>query len=125
MPLASSRSAAEKRAERIEQERREKERRERLSLPRNCRSSTRVTRENVKRRRLSRAMSEERTIKKQNSNDDNDTITTCKENKRQQLTSPPKRKAGIPPLPVLSPTPYWKVRAEILSDFDSSVYQTK
>ena len=110
MPLASSRTASEKRAAAVQAEKAEKERREKISLPRNCRSSTRVNRESVKRRRNSRAMSEERMRKQVKGDDDSvNTRTSAKENNPSN-GSPPRRKPSVPPLPILSPTPYWKVR---------------
>ena len=113
MPLASSRTASEKRAAVVKAEKEQKERRERISLPRTARSSTRVTRDSVKRRRNSRAMSEERMKKQVKAADDNDADSVAKENNPSHGSPPPRRKQSQPPLPILSPTPYWKVRVVV------------
>jgi hypothetical protein len=115
MPLASSRSASEQRAAAVKAERERKERRERISLPKTIRSSTRVTRDSVKRRRESRAMSVERSKKQvkpdpQEEPNDPENAEASKEN--QVVIMSPERKqqpSSDEPLQILSPTPYWKV----------------
>lgn len=108
MPLASSLSSTQKRAAAIQAEKEEQERRRRISLPRSCRSTTRVTRDSAKRRRASRAMSQER-MNKQIRTQENDTDTDSK--KENAVTSPKaqKKRAAADDAPILSPTPYWKV----------------
>lgn len=101
MPLASSRESSEKRAAVVQAEKKEQERRRRISLPKTCRSTTRVTCESAKRRRSSRAMSEERMKKQSKQTEDKD---PAKEN----FGSPSQTKK-TEAAPVLSPMPYWKV----------------
>lgn len=120
MPLASSRSAAEKRAKEVQEEKARQERRERLSLPRHARSATRVTQDSAKRRRQAREASEERTKKqiKAPPSDCNDESKgdpeATKENMDTDMASPTSgiNKRDAPEeeqLQILSPTPYWKV----------------
>ena len=84
MPLASSRSASQKRAASVAAEKKEEKRRQRLSLPSTCDSSTVVTESKARRRQSLRRQS------------------SCKENSdpHQHSNTPPK-KLGV--------TPYWKV----------------
>lgn len=117
MPLASSRSASEKRQAEVKAERERQERRNRLSLPKTIKSTTRVTRESVKRRRDSRAQSIERS-KKQVKSQPKDEHPKAKGNgdatkENQVVIMSPERKqpaASAAPFQILSPTPYWKVR---------------
>jgi hypothetical protein len=95
MPLASSRSAAQKRAEAIDQERAAQARRHRLSMPRSF-SSTTVVNQDKMHRRLSRQSSARLSVA---SKDDHVSVASnSKEN--QDLQSPPRA------------TPYWKVAQE-------------
>ena len=96
-------------------ERERKERRDRISLPKTIKSSTRVTRDSVKRRRESRAMSIERSkkqVKAQSKEEEEKTQETeaSKENQGNIMSPERKQEEGLnEPLQVLSPTPYWKV----------------
>jgi hypothetical protein len=124
MPLASSRSAAEKRAKDFQEEKAKQERKARLSLPRHSRSGTRVTDDSAKRRRHAREASEERS-KKLSKSTTNDTGTeeikvdpeAIKENRDSDMGTPttgtnkrdaPEEEQQM----ILSPTPYWKVRRQ-------------
>ena len=121
MPLASSLEATQKRAVAVKAERERLERRERISLPKTIRSSTRVTRESVKRRRESRAQSVERSKKQvkpqpKEENVPKEDAEAMKEN--HAVVMSPEKKQGFTsdePLQVLSPTPYWKVRTYLLA----------
>lgn len=111
MPLASSLTASQKRAQAVQVEKERMERLQRISLPKTIRSSTRVTRDSVKRRRNSlRAASEER-MKKQvknpafekGNNNNNDTASvnksdnnSTKENQEAVSVAPRLPPAEIP-----------------------------
>ncbi|CAB9527007.1 Kinesin-like protein [Seminavis robusta] len=118
MPLASARGASEKRTKELQEEKARREKRERvdkgrMSLPRTTtRSTTRVGPENVKRRRQAREASEER-MKKQikappAKAKHDETMQLDDGSIKENIGSPTANVAPADPLPISSPTPYWK-----------------
>jgi hypothetical protein len=104
MPLASSRSAAEKRSESVTAERKEQQRRNRLSFPNTIQSSTVVNETKAKetRRRRSSARYQRQ------SSESSLAVDGVKENKAHANATnllPPKS-------PGQGPTPYWKTTEE-------------
>jgi len=96
MPLASSREASKKRAERVAKEKKEERRRQQISLPSTIDSSTSVNEAKVQRRLSARR------------NSSNKLNVQTKENARPN--QPPKSPG---------PTPYWQVSRETRdSDLD-------
>jgi hypothetical protein len=104
MPLASSRSAAEKRSESVNAEKKEQQRRQRLSFPNTIQSSTVVneTKAIVSRRRRSSA----RYQRQSSESSLNVEVATAKENNNNNTNT---NKNLLPPAsPGQGPTPYWK-----------------
>lgn len=104
MPLASSRSAAEKRSESVIAEKKEQQRRNRLSFPNTVPSSTVVneTKAIVSRRRRSSARYQRQSSESSLTVD----VATTKENTNANSNA---NKNLLPPQsPGQGPTPYWK-----------------
>jgi hypothetical protein len=101
MPLASSRSAAEKRSESVNAEKKEQQRRQRLSFPNTIQSSTVVneTKAIVSRRRRSSAR-----YQRQSS----ESSLTVEVNENNANTNANNKNLLPPQSPGLGPTPYWK-----------------
>jgi hypothetical protein len=103
MPLASSRSAADKRSESVNAEKKEQQRRQRLSFPNTIQSSTVVneTKAIVSRRRRSSA----RYQRQSSESSLNVEVASTKENNANKNLLPPAS-------PGQGPTPYWKTTEE-------------
>lgn len=99
MPLASSRSAAQKRSESVAAERKEQQRRQRLSLPSTIASTTSVNKDKVKRRLSAR----HRRLSSSSQSKGSMQLPT-KENHVPNRQMLPPKSPGV--------TPYWKVRLQ-------------
>ena len=120
MPLASSRSAAEKRSESVNAEKKEQQRRQRLSFPSSIIQSSTVVNETkaiVSRRRRSSARYQRQSSESSLNNVETEMETTKENNANanKNLLPPPTSSptsGGQGQGPGPGPTPYWKTTEE-------------